>query len=30
MEYMECGKTQAKDTNVQQVLASYLEDIFPE
>lgn len=30
MEYMECGKMPARDTNVQQVLASYLEDIFPE
>lgn len=29
MESMECGKTAAKDTNVEQVLASYLEDIFP-
>jgi hypothetical protein len=29
MEYMECGKTPVMDTNVQQVLASYLEDIFP-
>ncbi|WP_340818230.1 hypothetical protein [Methanolobus sp. WCC4] len=28
MEYMECGKTPARDTNVQQVLASYLEDMF--
>lgn len=30
MEYMECGKMPARETNVQQVLASYLEDIFPE
>lgn len=30
MESMECGKMLARDTNVQQVLASYLEDIFPD
>lgn len=30
MEYMECGKTPAKDTNVQKVLACYLDDMFPE
>jgi hypothetical protein len=30
MEYMECGKMPAKDTNVQQVLACYLADMFPE
>lgn len=30
MEYMECGKMPARDTNVQQVLACYLADMFPE
>lgn len=30
MESQECGKILAKDTNVEQVLASYLDDIFPE
>lgn len=29
MESQECGKIPAKDTNVEQVLASYLNDIFP-
>ncbi|MDG6244597.1 MAG: hypothetical protein QCH31_09470 [Methanolobus sp.] len=29
MDYMECGKMPARDTNVQQVLASYLEAMFP-
>lgn len=30
MESQECGKIPARDTNVEQVLASYLTDIFPE
>ncbi|WP_406661710.1 hypothetical protein V7O66_04105 [Methanolobus sp. ZRKC3] len=30
MESMECGKMPARESNVQQVLASYLEDVFPE
>ncbi len=30
MESQGCGKILAKDTNVEQVLASYLDDIFPE
>ncbi|WP_370575323.1 hypothetical protein [Methanomethylovorans sp.] len=30
MESQECGKILAKDTNVEQVFASYLDDIFPE
>ncbi|SFM29207.1 hypothetical protein [Methanolobus profundi] len=30
MEYMECGKTSAKETNVQMVLASYMADMFPD
>lgn len=29
MESQECGKIPAKDTNVEEVLASYLNDIFP-
>ncbi|WP_094228732.1 hypothetical protein [Methanolobus psychrotolerans] len=29
MESDECGKMPARDTNVQQVLVSYLEDVFP-
>ncbi|MCQ6963537.1 hypothetical protein [Methanolobus chelungpuianus] len=29
MRSEECGKMPARDTNVQQVLASYLEDMFP-
>jgi hypothetical protein len=30
MKYLECGKTPAKNTYVQLVLASYLRDMFPE
>lgn len=30
MESMECGKTPADTTNVNNVIASYLEDIFPD
>jgi len=30
MEYMECGKTPARETNVQQLLACYLQDMFSE
>jgi photosystem II stability/assembly factor-like uncharacterized protein len=29
MESQECGKIPAKDTNVEEVLASYLNDMFP-
>ena len=30
MESQECGKIPAKDTNVEEVLASYMNDMFPE